>query len=178
MVLYLLLGCFQTTQEAKNIQLEGKPLSEAISSMEQRFQHHEKEVAEDMLTLMNRMEKIEKRLKTLEISFTDIRPLSYSAGQISFVPIDTKLSSVELQSAMVELEKRLRILEESAAEDPSQPGEGFFELRDHGKQKTDRGKPKHGPSHQDGNGAKGPQGPPGSQGPQPNGENGPSGPPP
>lgn len=172
MILYWLIGCAQAPQEAKNIQLEGKPLNEAIASMEQRLQRQEKEIAEDMLILMNRMGKVESRLKTLEISFTDIRPLAYTAQDISFIPTETKLSATELQSALVEIEKRLRLLEQNVAEDSAQPGSGLFELRDHGKRRTDKGKPKHGPDHQNGTGPKG------SQAPPPNGEKGPSGPPP
>ena len=168
----IFMACVQAPQEAKNIQLEGKPLDEAMSSLEHRLQEHEKEVAEDMLVLMNRMKKVEARLKILEIAFTDIRPQSYSAEEISFVPTATKLSSTQLQAAMEEIEKRLREIEQNAAADPNQPGEGLFQLVDHGKRKTDKGKPKHGPNKEGQNGQKGPGGPP------PNGQKGPGGPPP
>ena len=169
-----LMACMQAPQEAKNIQLEGKPLNEAISTLESRLYSHEKEVAEDMLVLMNRMKKVEERLKTLEIAFTDIRPQSYSAEDISFVPTATKLSSTQLQAALEEIEKRLREIEQNAAADPNQPGEGLFELVDHGRRKTDKGQPKHGPNQE----GQGPNGPNGPKGPPPNGQNGPSGPPP
>ena len=171
----IFMACMQAPQEAKNIQLEGKPLNEAITSLENRLQEHENEVAEDMLVLMNRMKKVEARLKLLEIAFTDIRPQSYSAEDISFVPTATKLSSTQLQAALEEIEKRLREMEQNAAADPNQPGEGLFELVDHGKRKTDRGKPKNGPNHQEGNGPNSPNGP---KGPPPSGQKGPSGPPP
>ena len=105
-MLVILLACMQAPQEAKNIQLEGKPLNEAIAAMESRLEVHEKEVAQDMLVLMNRMKKVEDRLKTLEIAFTDIRPQSYSAQDISFVPTATKISSTQLQGALEEIEKR------------------------------------------------------------------------
>lgn len=170
----IFMACMQAPQEAKNIQLEGKPLNEAISTLEARLQAHEKEVAEDMLVLMNRMKKVEERLKTLEIAFTDIRPQSYSAEEISFVPTSTKLSSTQLQAALEELEKRLRDIEQNAAADPNQPGDGLFDLIDHGKRKTDKGKPKHGPNQE----GQGPNGPNGPKGPPPNGQKGPSGPPP
>ena len=170
----IFLACMQAPQEAKNIQLEGKPLNEAISAMESRLAAHEKEVAEDMLVLMNRMKKVEDRLKTLEIAFTDIRPQFYSAQDISFIPTATKISSTQVQGALEEIEKRLREIEQNVAADPNQPGAGLFELVDHGKRKTDKGKPKHGPN-QAGQGANGPNGP---KGPPPNGQKGPSGPPP
>ena len=170
----IFMACMQAPQEAKNINLEGKPLTEAISSLESRLDDHEKEVAQDMLVLMNRMKKVEERLKNLEIAFTDIRPQTYSAEEISFIPTETKLSSTQLQAVIEELEKRLRVMEENAAADPNQPGEGLFELRDHGKRKTDKGKPKHGPNQE---GQK-PNGPNGPKGPPPNGQKGPSGPPP
>lgn len=173
-MLVILLACMQAPQEAKNIQLEGKPLNEAIAAMESRLEVHEKEVAQDMLVLMNRMKKVEDRLKTLEIVFTDIRPQSYSAQDISFVPTATKISSTQLQGALEEIEKRLREVELNASADPNQPGQGLFDLVDHGKRKTDKGKPKHGPNQE----GQGPNGPNGPKGPPPNGQKGPAGPPP
>ena len=174
MWLFIMIACTNTPTRGENIQIGDETLLSRFASIEERQKNFEVEQASDLKILIEKMERIEERLSTLEMSIADLKPPTYSASKITFDPRQTKLSAEDLQTALNEIAKRLRSVEEKTEKDMGQPGAGLFQNINHGSRKTDRGQPHQGPPPEQAQGQKGPGGPPPGGNGQPGG-NGPSG---
>ena len=167
---FILLACTNAPTRGENIQIGDETLLSRFASIEERQKNFELEQVSDLKVLIEKMERIEERLSSLEMSIADLQPPTYSARKISFDPRQTKLSAEELQGALEEITKRLRSVEEKTEQDMGQPGAGLFQNINHGSRKTDRGQPHQGPPPEQAQGQKGPGGPPpGGNGQQPGG---------
>ncbi len=187
MLFMYLLSCSQQATDANEILIDGEALTVRIERMEERRKKHEAELAEDMLVLIKRMEKLEARLKNAEIALTDFQEPTLDARMIVFDPRETKLDATTIQEALTALASKLSELEKQS-QDFGQPGDGLFRL-DHD-QPGGRGPGGRGPGGGPGGPGGGPGGPGGGpggpggsgggpdKGPGAGGENGPSGPPP
>ena len=134
--------------------------------------------------MIQRIEKLESRVKNVEIALTDFQEPKLDAGKIPFDPRSTKLDATDLQSALTELAGLISELEKKS-QDFGQPGPGLFQETAPGGQRGPGGRAGPPGSQNAGPGGpgagpgqnKGPdQGPP--QGPEGGQDNGPGGPPP
>ena len=164
-------GCQTPQIDVHDMKIGEQSLVAAIDEIKSNQQAQRSETLKDLKIIIDRLDKIDDRLKQAEIALVDLRPPTYSASDIVFSPLKTKIEADNIQLALEQLEKRLREVE-AKAQDMGQPGPGLFELDDPNRRRTDRGNPQKGPPPEQSQGNQGPGGPP------PSGGQGPGGPPP
>jgi|GEM_PF-4248868 len=184
MWMFLMLSCAQQPTDAQNINIEGELLTKRILRIEKDIASKEAELADDLLVIIQRIEKLESRVKNVEIALTDFQEPKLEAEKIPFDPRATKLDATNLQSALTEIAGLISELEKKS-QDFGEPGPGLFQETAPGGQRGPGGG-RAGPPGGQNNGPGGPgagpgqdkgpdQGPP--QGPGGQGD-GPGGPPP